>query len=790
MATLEAVVTELKELNEFSDLQVEAQLELSDIQRETVSVQKRQLNQLVDLEQVMRDFMNLVPEQIVSGFADLIASNEAIASNAEKAAATRERIEEREGGDDEDKPTKVKGGFVGGNFKKGMEDFNKEGLGGLGVFKGLKDTIADIIQTVGIFSAAAMKGFVLLKGAIVSLASAITLPIALIAGAIVAIVSGIFNFVEDFKSQEGGLFNKIVAGLGGFIDGFLKILTIPLDWIKSLISTALEFFGFDGAAQVLDSFSFTDLIDGLTDSLVEFIIGLKDMIMDGIKGIGKSIMGFFGFGDDELEEAVPEEEKPKTKRGRVIPSDTDDAKLSEEGQAAVDDLKGSGVPEVDPETGKRGREIGAKYGSTTTETRADGTTVTTERKPNAMGQTAIGAANEIKKKQQLDKMNNERMQQGLPKLEKLPSADDLQEIKVTAKPIVVPAPTPPAPAPAPAVVSEAPAAPAPVKVDVAAPLTKAPKLASQEERAALLDEGRSLNDEIEKLRAVLAEMGEARSAENIAKFKEGLDVTTDEGKAEAKKRFDDFQGERKKITDQIKALKKEADSKFAELDAAMGDTPESEARFAAMEEGSDDFYADTDDDFESNAGRTPTKVKRIVTETGGGVTERKVSDEQLAKDRRDAEMSRARSQAEGDAFNMLTEQGIVGADEFLMGDDPRMKQLMDLADKLMEERGFGAPIKKALGVASDIKEVVQGEVQPEVVGSAQEAQLRDGRLSAEQQKMDATQAQQADAASNVVVAPSDNRTSVSNTTVNSVPIPSPMDKSDRTSRGAYRGKKI
>lgn len=788
MATLEAVVTELKELNDFSDLQVEAQLELSDLQRETVSVQKRQLNQLVDLEQVMRDFMNLVPEQIVSGFADLIASNESIASNAEKAAATRERIKERDG-DDEDKPTKEKPGFIAGNFKKGMEDFEKEGFGGLGVFKGLKDTIADIIQTIGIFSAAAGKGFALLKGGIVALTGAITLPMVLIAGAITAIVSGIFSFIDDFKSQEGSLFDKIVAGLGGFIDGFLKILTIPLDWIKSLISTALGFFGFDGAEQVLDSFSFTDLIDGLTDSLVDFIIGLKDMIMDGIKGIGKSIMGFFGFGDDELEEAVPEVKPEKRKRGREISSPTDDVNLSEEGQAAVDDLKGSGVPEVDPETGKRGREIGTKYGSTTTETRADGTTVTTERKPNAMGQAAIGAANEIKKKQQLDKMNNERMQQGLPLLEKLPSADDLQEVKVTAKPIIVPAPTPPAPAPAPAVVSEAPA-PAPVKVDVAAPLTKTPKLASQEERAALLDEGRSLNDEIEKLRAVLAEMGEARSAENIAKFKEGLDVTTDEGKAEAKKRFDDFQGERKKITDQIKALKKEADSKFAELDAAMGGTPEKEARFAAMEEGRDDFdTTDTIDEFLERRG-TPTKVKRTVTETGGGVTERKVSDEQLAKDRRDAEMSRARSQAEGDAFNMLTEQGIVGADEFLMGDDPRMKQLMDLADKLMEERGFGAPIKKALGVAQDIKEVVQGEVQPEVVGSAQEAQLRDGRLSAEQQKMDATQAQQAEAASNVVVAPTDNRTSVSNTTVNSVPIPSPMDKSDRTSRGAYRGRKI
>ena len=50
--------------------------------------------------------------------------------------------------------------------------------------------------------------------------------------------------------------------------------------------------------------------------------------------------------------------QPQSKSGMVIPSATDNAQLSESGQAAVDNLRGSGVPDVNPETGKRGMVIG------------------------------------------------------------------------------------------------------------------------------------------------------------------------------------------------------------------------------------------------------------------------------------------------------------------------------------------------------------------------------------------------------------------------------------------------
>lgn len=77
--------------------------------------------------------------------------------------------------------------------------------------------------------------------------------------------------------------------------------------------------------------------------------GLTFGLADGDK-MAKGLYGFFGGDDDSPEEMQ--------KRGMEIPSATDGAQLSEEGQAAVDALKGDGVPEVNPETGKRGMVIG------------------------------------------------------------------------------------------------------------------------------------------------------------------------------------------------------------------------------------------------------------------------------------------------------------------------------------------------------------------------------------------------------------------------------------------------
>jgi hypothetical protein len=361
MATLEAVVTELKETNQISELKFEATLEVSD----NLKTIDQTMN---NIGAVLTQFLQTVPASIMKGFDSLLDFEK---TQAKQKKREEEIDQQKDSGNEDDKPelTGVKGAFMSGFEKDPVGDF----------FGDIKKSIFAVISNVGTIAKIITTGFSFIMTGITSLASvfsslfaAITLPMVLVASAITAIVSGIFGFVEDFKSQEGSLFDKIIAGLGGFVDGFLKILTVPLDWIKSLISTALEFFGFDGASQVLDSFSFTDLIDGLTDSLVEFIIGLKDTIMDGIKGIGKSIMGLFGFGSEEEETEAKDTNKPMNKYERIKAREKRREALMQPGVMAVDkdgnpvdtgkrgrtigDAPSSEKP-VNPETGKRGMEI-------------------------------------------------------------------------------------------------------------------------------------------------------------------------------------------------------------------------------------------------------------------------------------------------------------------------------------------------------------------------------------------------------------------------------------------------
>ena len=213
------------------------------------------------------------------------------------------------------KPPEEQPGFIKGNFMKGFKDAEKNGLG---LFEGPKKLISDILQTAGVIAATLAKAFAIFKTGLLFLGkglmgmfSVITLPVLAIAALVVAITSAIFSFVEDFKGQEGSLFDKIMAGLLGFVDGFLKILTVPLDWIINLTAKVLDFFGMDGAAKVLENFSLTQLVDDFTDGMLEFLLKIKDGVVNFAANAWNSIKSFFGFGDDE--------EEGDTKRGMVIP---------------------------------------------------------------------------------------------------------------------------------------------------------------------------------------------------------------------------------------------------------------------------------------------------------------------------------------------------------------------------------------------------------------------------------------------------------------------------------------
>lgn len=143
----------------------------------------------------------------------------------------------------------------------------------------------------------------------------------------------IMGAIDGFKGTDGNIVQKILGGLGGAIKGFMKLVTVPLDLVKDLISWIAGKFGFTEFEKLLDGFSFTEsfgkAVDWLYVDLPKFFIdlfswqGIKDTLSAGINfidDIGKSLMrvvhkainwvkGIFGFGDDSDFAAAGESSK-------------------------------------------------------------------------------------------------------------------------------------------------------------------------------------------------------------------------------------------------------------------------------------------------------------------------------------------------------------------------------------------------------------------------------------------------------------------------------------------------
>lgn len=337
MASLENVTTELKKLNEnqltAGDLveYVNAagevkeaifvkMLESTDkVGARLLQLQAEQAIFAVEQSQVVTDESNDV-EGILERIDDTLNKLIAFMGFQEKERERRTSATDFVG---PPKPPEKEDGFIKGNFMKGFNE--KQGLG---LFEGPKKLIADILQTAGVIAATLAKAFAVFKAGLLflgkglmSMFSVITLPIAAIAALVVAITSGIFNFVEDFKSQEGSFMDKLIAGFFGFIDGFLKILTIPLDWLKDIVASGLELLGFDGAAQVLKDFSLTEFVDELTDNATRFFIDLKDNIILKARELFGGLMSFFGI---DLETSDEEKERLLAEQKELEESQTDD----------------------------------------------------------------------------------------------------------------------------------------------------------------------------------------------------------------------------------------------------------------------------------------------------------------------------------------------------------------------------------------------------------------------------------------------------------------------------------
>jgi hypothetical protein len=85
-----------------------------------------------------------------------------------------------------------------------------------------------------------------------------------------------YDAVMAFMNTEGDLYDKFIAGIGGFIGDFVGA---PLDLLKSIVSWATSKLGFEGVTEFLDSFSFETVIN-------DIIGGVFGMVKDAAKWVG------------------------------------------------------------------------------------------------------------------------------------------------------------------------------------------------------------------------------------------------------------------------------------------------------------------------------------------------------------------------------------------------------------------------------------------------------------------------------------------------------------------------
>ena len=236
-------------------------------------------------------------------------------------AAARERLQDQEdaneeSGDDSDpssSPSKYAEAFAAG--KKDPFGFKKR----LASIKGaIKRKVLGLLSVAGRISGVFTGMFKLVTGVFGRIFAVVT-----------GIVMGIDQAIKDFTNMEGDLYDKITAGIFGFITGFSKIITVPLDYLKKAVAWIAGKLGFEQFEDMLNSFSITEDFQNLMDKMLGFILGIKDFIVE--KGGSLISGGLRLLGFDEKADAVDAvvEEATKTSASDRISSmrEKDDGKL-------------------------------------------------------------------------------------------------------------------------------------------------------------------------------------------------------------------------------------------------------------------------------------------------------------------------------------------------------------------------------------------------------------------------------------------------------------------------------
>ena len=114
---------------------------------------------------------------------------------------------------------------------------------------------------------------------------------------IMGLIDGISGFFEAFGVTEGSGIKKFAVGLlGGFAGVISGIFGVIPDLLKEVVSFIAGLFGFDQVKEVLDGFSFTDMIKNIIMSPIVMLKRALNSIIEGVATTVENLEVSVGFG--------------------------------------------------------------------------------------------------------------------------------------------------------------------------------------------------------------------------------------------------------------------------------------------------------------------------------------------------------------------------------------------------------------------------------------------------------------------------------------------------------------